>query len=158
MAVSDRHEVELERDGESWPYASLMFFGFFGTSTPEGRRLARWTTAATLGLALGLGGLAFGWPSGPARLVWVVLVPMMVVLMAFAYARYLAALDELARLIQLQAFAVAYGFAMLVAAGLYVYALAGEAHEVNGVLAAAMFGLAEVVRGAALAVFARRHE
>ena len=117
--------------------ASLMFFGFFGTSTPEGRRLARWTTA-TLGLALGLGGLAFvpsghragvGGPrsdDGRAH--------------SIRYARYLAARTNW-RVDPAPVFAVAYRFAMLVAAGLCVYALTGR-RKVNGVLAAALFGLA----------------
>ena len=87
-------EVQEEEGKASWPYATLVFFGFFGTATPEGRRLARWTAMATVGAAIGGAGLASGWPGGPGRLVWAV----------------------------------------------------------------GMVALAEVVRGAALAFFARRHE
>jgi len=82
----------------------------------------------------------------------------MMVLMAIAYVRYLAALDELAWLIQLQAFAVAYAFMIVVAAGLLVYAYIAADPNVHWGLAAATIALAEVVRGAALAFFARRHE
>lgn len=156
--VDDEME-QRERDDAAWPYASLLLFGFFGSGSPEGRRLARWTTVATVGVLVGAGGLVLGGASsGPARLALGALLPGMVVLMAVAYVRYLAALDELARLIQLQAFAVAYGFAMLMAAGLFALASVGEGPAVHGAWAAGMVAVAEVVRGVALAFFARRHE
>lgn len=151
-------EVQEEEGKASWPYATLLFFGFFGTATPEGRRLARWTAMATVGAAIGGAGLASGWPGGPGRLVWAAVLPAMMVLVAIAYVRYLAALDELARLIQLQAFAVAYAFMIVVAAGLLVYVYIAADPNVHWGLAAATIALAEVVRGAALAFFARRHE
>ena len=46
-------EVQEEEGKASWPYATLLVFGFFGTATPEGRRLARWTAMATVGAAIG---------------------------------------------------------------------------------------------------------
>ncbi|HEY8379995.1 MAG TPA: hypothetical protein VIK91_26075 [Nannocystis sp.] len=163
MTVSVNSEIEREVQEEaegkaSWPYATLLFFGFFGTATPEGRRLAQWTALATVGAFIGGAGLASGWPSGPGRLVWAALAPAMMILLAIAYVRYLAALDELARLIQLQAFAVAYGFTMVVAAGFLAYAFTAADPDIHGAWAAGMVALAEVVRGAALAFFARRHE
>lgn len=162
MAVSANSEFEIEREGQeegraSWPYATLLFFGFFGTATPEGRRLARWTAIASAGAAAGAG-LALEWPSGPGRLVWAAVAPAMIIVLAVAYVRYLAALDELARLIQFQAFAVAYGFTMVVAAGLLAYAFTAPDPDLHAGWAAGMVALAELVRGAALAFFARRHE
>ena len=108
-----------EDTGADWPYGTLLFFGFFGTDTPEGRRLA-WRSSALLVVfvvcALGVRG---GYDAFFPDALWVAGMPGSVVGLWWAYARYLGALDELSRAIQLRAFAAAYGAAMtLLAVGL----------------------------------------
>ena len=136
------------RDGD-WPYASLLVFGYFGEDSPGGKRLARETT---VWLAVAVVAMVVGAP-------WAYGLPVSVVGIGWAYARYLRGLDELSRTIQLKAFAVAYGTAMAIGAVLTALALAWP--EVGqGVSLVAVFPvlvLAEGVRGVALVVEARRY-
>lgn len=143
-------------EGADWPYASLMLFGFFGTDTPEGKRLA-WRTAAALVLfVVSALGLADGFHSPFPDVLWVLGLPGSVLAIGWAYGRYLGALDELNRTIQLKAFVFAYGAAMtLMAIGVTVALIAPTSASPKRLLLLPVF--AELFRGVALAVLARRY-
>lgn len=144
------------REAAPWPYTSLLLFGFFGADTPEGRRLARRTTGALALTVASLIGLQIVSPGGPAAAVLALLAPVGVVGVGVAYARYLAALDELARLLQLKAFALAYGVVMALGmAGVAVAMAGGWRLGARGLYS--LLVLAEPLRGAALAYLAKRH-
>lgn len=137
-----------QSDGD-WPYRSLLVFGYFGRDSPGGKRFA-WETTAWLVLAV---------VAMVARGPWAFGLPVAVVGIGWSYARYLGGLDELSRTIQLKAFAVAYGAAMTIGAVLAALALASPDGG-GGVSPIAVFPLlvlAEIVRGIALVVQARRY-
>lgn len=142
----------------SWPYGSLLFFGFFGTGSPGGRALA-WRTTGALGLVIVCAiGAQGGLPGPVPEVLWALGVPLGVILIGWAYARYLEALDELSRLIQLKAFAFAYGAAMTAAMGIFAWGVAqGEPASVS---VGGLFWIvaAEPLRGVALMQIARRYE
>lgn len=151
-------DVTEESDREvGWPYASLLLFGYFGSGTEAGKALARQTTVAlVLLLFVGVFGIHETGPlPGPAPL-WAVVATGAVAFIAFAYSRYLGALDELSRVIQLKAFAVAYGSAMTLLVGIWALGLAlnGEPFPWTPLAVLA----AEPIRGLALALVARRYE
>ena len=151
-------ETEQDRTDEpgDWPYASLVIFGFFGTDTPEGKRLARRTTAFLALLVVGGIGLRDGYRTPFPDLLWLICIPGSAVGMWWSYTRYLRALDELRRTIQLKAFAFAYGAALtLMVTGLGV-ALIDPTPQVPRQLLALPV-LAELFRGAALAYLARHY-
>lgn len=136
------------RDGH-WPYASLLIFGYFGQDSPGGKRLARETTA-WLALAVAAmvvaGPLAYG-------------LPVSVVGIGWSYARYLRGLDELSRMIQLKAMAVAYGAAMTIGAVAAALALASPSvgQSMRPAVVFPFLVLAEGVRGIVLVIQARRY-
>lgn len=151
---SEVPETELQ-----WPYASLILFGFFGASTPEGKRLA-WQSVlagcimlgATLAILYGVGGVAL-------QALWACLVPAGAVGIAWAFFQYLQALDELSQSIQLKAFSVAYGAAMV----LYFISLTHGLVDHPGSVFPSGGGLgfwiivAEPVRAATLVYLARKY-
>lgn len=145
--------------GTTWPYASLLFVGFFGVRTPEGRRLAWRTTAALAAIVvafMGLGGAFGAWVPRP---VWALLIPASVCGIAWAYTRYLRELDELSRLIQLRAFSFAYAAAMVLFAAVVAFgAVQAEPGEPVSSGPVLWILLAEVLRGVALAYIARQYE
>jgi hypothetical protein len=156
MNGSNQYET---KDKQAWPYASLLIFGFFGTGTPAGRKLARRTTLA-LGIFVFSAVMLGSGAAGPVpRGVWMLAIPGSVALIGWAYARYLHALDELSRLIQLKAFAFAYGAAMVL---LWVGVAVGWSDagppDANPRLLILLVVCAEVLRGFALAYNARKYE
>lgn len=139
-----------------WPYGTLFFFGFFGTETPEGRRLAWQSSALLVFFLVCVLGLRDGYGRAFPDVLWVVGIPGSVVGLWWAYARYLGALDELSRAIQLKAFAVAYGAVMTLVAGALAVAWIDPAPAVPEHLVLLPV-FAEGFRGLALAVLARRY-
>jgi hypothetical protein len=133
----------------------LLLFGFFGTDTPAGKRLARRTTA---GLVLFLiSGVALGGEGDLIpKWIWVACVPLSVAGIAVAYGIYLRQLDELSRLIQLKAFAFAYGAIMTVALGLSAVVLTRPSLAHPALLLGGLVVI-EGLRGLALVVLARRY-
>ncbi len=153
-----------DEGGSSWPYRSLLLAGYFGADAPAGRRLRRRVWLALLGLPLvnllpvapGLQALRpMLW-----RLVLPVSLPSAVAVIVWAYVRYLGELDELSRLIQLEALAFSYGAAMTLAAlcaALDVVARpAGGA--LHGLTVFLVLMLAELLRGVVLVLRARRRQ
>lgn len=151
-----QHQAETEEERAEWPYASLIFFGFFGTKTPAGKRLA-WRTTAFLALMVVCGiGLRDGYRTPFPDLLWLTGVPGSALGIWWSYARYLKALDELSRAMQLKASTFAYGAALtLMLTGIAV-ALIDPTPEIPRQLLALPV-LAEVVRGVALAYLARQY-
>ena len=142
--------------GSEWRYGSLLFWGFFGRDTPEGRRFGRETTGWLALLALAAVTASVGWL--PAATLGVGL-PVVVLGIAWSYARYLSRLDELSRRIQMDSFAVSYGVAMVIGAVLAGWGLVNP-EGVGAISPAAVFvvlACAEVVRGVVLVRLARRY-
>lgn len=153
-----RQRKQVTDPERPWPYASLLLFGFFGASTREGKRLA-WRSALVAGLMLVGMLVVLNDVGGPIlRLAAAGFLPVGVVVLGWAHLRYLQALDELSQIIQLKAFAVAYGAAM----ALYFVSLGhgllepGEIFPGGGGLGFWII-LAEPVRGAALVFVARAY-
>lgn len=150
-------EVERDvREEAAWPYASLLIFGYFGSGDAGGRRLARRTTAALALIVLGSLGATGAFDIGVPQLVWVLAIPLGVALIGWSYARYLGTLDELSRMIQLQAMAFAY-FATMV---LFFTAVANALRQPDAQLpmfTVMLVVLAEPLRGMALVYFAHKY-
>jgi hypothetical protein len=156
----NEHEHEHEQDeggGAGWPYSSILIYGFFGSDSPEGRRVS-WRTGGALFVLvcamLGVQGQLM--PEVPPQ-VWAVILPLSVASMVAAQAEYVRSLDELRRTLQLKAFAFAYGCAMTLAAAVYGFTVAGvlRAEPVVG------FGVlvcAEPLRALALGWLVKRYE
>lgn len=146
------------RGTSEWPYASLFFFGFFGSDTKAGRLLAWRSTAALLVFVIAAMVLGGAIPQPLPDIVWVLAMPGAVGAIGWAYARYLETLDELGRLIQLKACAVSYGAAMV-----FAFALIAVGFARPGLVDAPLnylpfIALVEVVRGVALVHLARAYE
>jgi hypothetical protein len=144
-------------DESSWPYASLLLFGFFGHNSPGGRKLS-WRTGGALVLflvaAMGIQG-ALG-PIIPQP-VWITLVPVSILAIAAAYVVYLRGLDELNRRIQLEAFALAYAATMVIYFAAVAVSVRDMSHlpRVPGLTYLIVF--AEPLRGAFLVYLAKKY-
>lgn len=140
-------------DHSSWPYSSLILFGYFGNSSPGGKKLAFRTSFALLLFVIAFILLATV-ELVVFKIAALILVPLSVLMIMWAYKEYLSALDELSRGIQYKAFAISYGAAMALAFTLAALTLHTELE-----LPAAPFYviLAEGIRGIALAVIAKRY-
>lgn len=147
--------METERDS-TWPYASLLFYGFFGSHDAEGRRLVRRTISAWLLIMAGMLTLGADWAGG-ARWAMVAIVVLGGLLMVWANRRYVASLDELAASIQLGSFAVAYGVVVVMILGMIAVAFALD-RMIDPLILLVVFPMAEPVRGLILARLARRYE
>lgn len=138
-----------------WSYRSLLFWGFFGRDTPEGRRMGRETVGWLALLAVAALTAAVGRVPGALG----VALPIVVLGIGWSYARYVSRLDELSRRIQLDSFAVSYGAAMMIGAVLAGWGLM-DPDGVGAISPAAVFGVlagAELVRGVVLVRLARRY-
>lgn len=153
--MSTDHNAAPESSG--WAYRSLLSMGYFGPDTQSGRDLRRRVTVGALLTALGPGlGRIPTLPAG--RAVGALLAPLGIVVIIWAYCRYLARLDELGRLIQLESLALSYGTVMVLGAfwlGFNVTDFA-FATSAGGAVVFYTLVLAELLRGVALAVLARR--
>ena len=96
-----------DQDTTTWPGSSLLVWGTFGTSTPEGRRYHRRCCLALGVLFVGYF-IAAGLPPAAGDIVTAVLPGAMFGFISWEFRRYLNALDELARRIQLEALAWTY--------------------------------------------------
>lgn len=99
------HTTSEERS--VWPASSLLLWGTFGTSTPEGRRYHRRCLLALGVLLVGTLIANLGSPEAGA-LAMAVLPGVTFGFISWEFKRYVDALDELARRIQLEALAWTY--------------------------------------------------
>ena len=152
-----QHTDDPTEQKTSWPYASLLIFGFFGTDSPEGRRLAQQTTVL-LGLMV-IGAFVLSLPGVPlaVRIGAAALLPLGALGMGFAYAVYIRDLDELSRALQLKAFGVAYIAVMTIALGIVAYNILTPGPVVFDAGVLVLLVIAEPVRATALAWLARRY-
>src|SRR5262245_29104212 len=112
MRATSNHEPS------AWPGSSLLIWGTFGTSTPEGRRYHRRCWLAMGGLLVGYL-IAMVLPRAAGDLVSAIVPGAFFGVISWEFRRYLNALDELARRIQLEAVLWTYltGLTMACAVG-----------------------------------------
>jgi hypothetical protein len=91
----------------TWPGSSILIWGTFGSSTPEGRRYHRRCCFA-LGLLFVGHWTAASLPHTAGQLLVAILPGAAFAFISWEFKRYLDALDELARRIQLEALALTY--------------------------------------------------
>jgi hypothetical protein len=107
--------VDPDDDRSSWPYLDMLGFGYFGSRLPAGRR-HRNRGVALLAVfvvaALAVVPTSFPWA---VRVICAVIVPMAWVGIVWSNVRYFSELDELSRLIQLEAAALSYGAVFVLA-------------------------------------------
>ncbi|MEP6733306.1 MAG: hypothetical protein ABJE10_21865 [bacterium] len=159
-----RHQKSADVDERSsWPYGAMLGFGYFGSGTPEGRRhrsrsLAWLAVFMVAALAASVDSLPW-----PVRIFCGVAVPVAVAGIGWSSVKYLSELDELSRLIHLEASAFSYG-AVMVLAGIWFSAGAlGLVEHIPGPRALSGLALwvlpslliAEALRGHAMVFFAR---
>lgn len=145
-----------EADEAAWPYASLVISGYFGSGDVGGRQLARRTTAALALIVPGGVGASGAFDLGVPQLVCGLAFPLGVALISWSFARYLDTLDELSRMIQLQALAFAYFATMF----LFFTAVGFALRQPDGrlsIFTVLLVVLAEPLRGMALVYFARKY-
>lgn len=150
--MNEMNETLEHKKEASWPYATLLLLGFFGTGDPAGKRLAWRTTGGLLLLiAAFIGAEAARGYSALANAL-LLTTPLTVAFLVWSYKEYLGALDELSRKIQLEAFAWAYGAALVVLVGWFALVTA------TGVYVSPLWILlTEGFRGLALVMVARRY-
>jgi hypothetical protein len=110
--------VDPDDNSSSWPYLDLLGFGYFGSGTPAGRRHRN---RSYIWLAVFVvSGLAVASTSLPwaVRVICAVAIPMAWAGIVWSNVRYFSELDELSRLIQLEAAALSYG-ALIVLASIW---------------------------------------
>lgn len=141
----------------------MLVFGYFGSGTPEGRRHLNRSVAWLAVFVVAALVARFAVLPWPARLLCGVAVPVAVAGIVWSNLRYLSELDELSRLIQLEAAAFSYG-AVMVLAGMWFSAgalgLVEQSQGTHGRSILALWVLpslliAEPLRGLALALLAR---
>lgn len=84
-------------------------------------------------------------------------MPLAVFMICWAYVMYLRTLDELSRRIQLEAFAVAYGAAMVLVFSVVAFSIQWPDHGASSWSIIVWISGAEVVRGVALVHLARKY-
>lgn len=145
----------MNRTGQErahWPYKSLILFGLFGPSSPQGKRLI---LLSTLGLLLFL--ISFVGTQLLETAMWkyvsAIQMPTAVLIVIYANTAYIKSLDSLEKLIQLTAFTAAYGAAILVGiTGFALYTVTGHSISPLWLL------LAEPLRGLILYFTARKYQ
>ena len=161
--------TNVKDDQASWPYGAMLGMGYFGSDTPEGRR-HRNRCVAWLGVFI-ITSIALSAHSLPSliRLACAVAVPLSWAGIVWSNVRYVSELDELNRLIMLEAAALAYGMVIVLAAAWYalwqlgiiaalVVGLHADARHGSAYLPILVFPvilLAELLRAVTLVLLAR---
>ena len=140
---------DKQTSNSTWPYSSLLLFGYFGKQAPGGRTLALRTTIAFIIFVTGF--IAMDLVENKfVEFLLANTTPLAVLIIMWAYKEYLAGLDELSRTIQYKAFAISYGTSML-----FAMTLTTMGFFIGTVFLPVWVIFAECVRGIALAVIAR---
>src|SRR5262245_28695263 len=150
--------IDQARDSEAarWPLASMLCIGTFGTAhNPAARRYHRrcWVALAVLivgSLVSSVAGAAFDAPG--TRWVFAALLGGTFSYIAWALWRYVSALDELGRRVQMEAMAITYLVGMAV-----FMCLAGVQTATKWNISPLLFIGLELVRSAALVVVSRQY-
>jgi hypothetical protein len=146
------YEPAKSSDAPPWPYASLLILGIFGASDPAGKRVSFRGRIAAVVFLVGVFMLQLETALIITTLGRVAMVGA-ALLLGWAWAQYLGSLDELSRLIQLEAFAWSYGGLFVV--GFLASALGGGPMVASVDPIWIVFG--ELIRGPALVMVARRY-
>ena len=140
-----------QTSNSTWPYSSLLLFGYFGKQAPGGRTLAVRNTIALVIFFVGVYLITI--TQNPLfKLALITTSPLAVVIIMWAYKEYLAGLDELSRRIQYEAFAFSYGAAIAIALTLFTASIYLET-----LLLPLWVIVAEALRGVALVFIARKY-
>ena len=108
---SDPSEEPSGKDDSQWPTAPILAYGTFGTRTPAGRRYhfrSGVALAAMVACMLTSVLLRSSLPKGSPDVLTAFAPGAAFIYIAWEFRRYLAALDELARRIQLESIASTY--------------------------------------------------
>lgn len=162
--------ADTDDDTASWPYAAMLGFGYFGAGTPEGRRHRNRTYLCLALFTVGACAAGIFWVPWAVRVLGAIAMPVAWAGIVWSYVRYLSDLDELSRLIQLEAAALAYGAIIVLASGVTALGALGHVghasigQQVDGwhigpippIMALTYVLFAELLRGVALVLLARR--
>jgi hypothetical protein len=153
--------VSSDNDGSKWPASTMLGYGTFGRRTPAGRRYHARTAIALIAMVVVCAAAAIlagdFHHNSPWRVILSLTPGVAYSYIAWELRRYILALDELARRIQLEAIAWTY------LTGLAVAALAGGIALVYGWQWSSLwlnplwFVFLEPVRGCFLYYVARRY-
>ncbi len=140
-------------DGKTeWPYTSFLLFGFFGSDSPGGKTLMKYTSLAMALFVTGAFGISI-FSGGIFLYISSLLIPISILILIWSNSEYIKGLDTLSQLIQLKAFAFSYGAAMFIGFTIYaVYASTGF------FISPVWLVLAEPLRGLALYMIAKEYE
>jgi len=162
--------VESDDDRPSWPYLEMLVFGSFGSRTPAGRSARHrgyvWLAVFALS-AVAVADITLPWA---ARVMFAVAVPMAWVGFGWSSVRHFSEMDELTRLMHLEATAFAYSAVFVLAsiwhalgaldvlgtlpgAGTVATLVGGRARSVLPLFV--LFVVVEPIRGLALVLLAR---
>lgn len=136
--------TQQDKKHSEWPYGSLLIMGFFGTDSPEGKKLSIRSLLAVVLFIAGFIGAQF-FKSSALIYVSAGLMPLSILIIVYSYVIYLKSLDTLERLIQLTAFAASYGAVLVIAITIYALNLV-----ICCPLPVVLILLAEPVRGICL--------
>jgi hypothetical protein len=107
--------IESDDDRSSWPYLEMLVFGSFGADSPAGRsarhRSYVWLAVFALS-AVAVVDISLPWA---ARVMFAVAVPMALVGVMWSSVRYFSEVDELTRLMHIEATAFAYSAVFVLA-------------------------------------------
>jgi hypothetical protein len=135
-----------------WPYTSFLLFGFFGSESPGGKTLIKYTTIALTLFVAGVIGISV-FSDGIFLYTSSILIPLSILIVTWSNSEYIKELDTLSQLIQLKAFAFSYGAAMFIGFTIYaVYASTGF------FISPIWLVLAEPLRGISLYMIAKEYE
>ena len=143
---------QSDNNYSEWPYRSLILFGFFGPDSPQGKRLLILSTLGLLLFIIGFVGTQI-LESMMWQYVSAVQIPTSALIVIYANTSYIKSLDSLEKLIQLTAFAAAYGAAIFI--GFTIFAL----NSVTGFYISPLWLLlAEPLRGMILFFTSRKYQ
>jgi hypothetical protein len=143
--------MKNETESASWPWISMLACGDYGGNSPAGKRYRRRAFSAVAVLAVATASLIAARPHlGPSVTRWAMAAT---VLLTFSYIfvefnRYLGALDELARRLQMEAVLLAYSIVIVAAMTLGALGIR---------ISPLWFVVAEPLRGLGLFLAARRY-
>ena len=168
-SIMNGKPVESDDDRSSWPYLEMLVFGSFGSVTPAGRRARHRGYVWLAVFAVSAVGASTSLPWA-ARVMFAVAMPMAWVGFGWSSARYGSEMDELTRLMHLEATAHAYSAVVVMAiiwyalgvldvfgtppgAGTVATLVGGRARSVLPLFV--LFVVVEPIRALALALLAR---
>jgi hypothetical protein len=140
------------KESSEWPYRSFLIFGFFGIDSPGGKALMKYSVFALALFISGVAGTSF-FSEGIPLYTSSLLIPISVLILVWSNSEYIKKLDTLTQLLQLKAFAFAYGAAVFIAFSIYCIQLS-TGYSISPI----WLVLAEPLRGLSLYLIAKDYE